>query len=131
MVIESMKLETAIKAWRDGTVAAVHVGVGQTFERGAPLVTLAPGVRESERCGGSKARLDTASEEFRLNWAHNRGLADTLKERQRAARRERPARDLERLTRQNKMFVRDRIELLLDPGTPFLELSTLAANTGL
>ncbi len=26
------------------------------------------------------------------------------------------------------MFVRDRIEMLLDPGTPFLELSTLAAN---
>src|SRR3981189_1565168 len=26
------------------------------------------------------------------------------------------------------MCVRDRIELLLDPGTPFLELSTLAAN---
>jgi hypothetical protein len=35
---------------------------------------------------------------------------------------------MERLKRQNKMFVRDRIELLLDPGTPFLELSTLAAN---
>ena len=49
--------------------------------------------------------------------------------RHRAVRRERPARDLERLSRQNKMFVRDRIELLLDPGTPFLELSTLAANT--
>ena len=42
MVIESMKLETAIKAWRDGVVAAVHVGVGQTFQRGAPLLTLAP-----------------------------------------------------------------------------------------
>ena len=42
MAIESMKLETAIKAWRDGVVAAVHVGVGQTFQRGAPLVTLAP-----------------------------------------------------------------------------------------
>ena len=26
------------------------------------------------------------------------------------------------------MFVRDRIEALLDPGTPFLELSTLAGN---
>src|SRR5580692_7376714 len=76
-----------------------------------------------------ESKIDTASEEFRLNWKHNRGLADTLKERQRAARRERPARDLERLARQNKMFVRDRIELLLDPGTPFLELSTLAANT--
>src|ERR1700742_3839367 len=76
-----------------------------------------------------ESKIDTASEEFRLNWKHNRGLADMLKERQRAARRERPARDLERLARQNKMFVRDRIELLLDPGTPFLELSTLAANT--
>jgi 3-methylcrotonyl-CoA carboxylase alpha subunit len=41
LVIESMKLETAIKAWRDGTVASVHVAVGKTFERGAPLVTLA------------------------------------------------------------------------------------------
>lgn len=42
LVIESMKLETAIKAWRDGDVAAVHVAVGQAFQRGAPLVTLAP-----------------------------------------------------------------------------------------
>ena len=42
MVIESMKLETAIKAWREGVVAAVHVGVGQTFQRSAPLLSLAP-----------------------------------------------------------------------------------------
>jgi len=42
LVIESMKLETAIKAWREGAVAAVHVGVGQAFQRGAPLLTLAP-----------------------------------------------------------------------------------------
>jgi biotin carboxyl carrier protein len=42
LVIESMKLETAIKAWRDGSVAEVHVAAGQTFERGAPLVTMAP-----------------------------------------------------------------------------------------
>jgi biotin carboxyl carrier protein len=42
MVIESMKLETAIKAWRDGAVAAVHVGVGQAFQRGAPLLSLVP-----------------------------------------------------------------------------------------
>src|SRR6516164_4631997 len=76
-----------------------------------------------------ESKIDTSSDEFRLNWKHNRGLAETLKERHRAVRRERPARDLERLSRQNKLFVRDRIELLLDPGTPFLELSTLAANT--
>jgi 3-methylcrotonyl-CoA carboxylase alpha subunit len=40
VIIESMKLETAIKAWRAGVVAAVHVAVGQSFERGADLVTL-------------------------------------------------------------------------------------------
>jgi acetyl/propionyl-CoA carboxylase alpha subunit len=39
MVIESMKLETAIKAWRDGTVETVHVAEGRTFERSAALVT--------------------------------------------------------------------------------------------
>lgn len=42
LVIESMKLETAIKASRDGTVETVHVAAGQTFERGAALVTLTP-----------------------------------------------------------------------------------------
>jgi biotin carboxyl carrier protein len=40
MVIESMKLETTIRAWRDGEVEAVHVRPGQSFDRGAPLVTL-------------------------------------------------------------------------------------------
>ncbi len=72
--------------------------------------------------------LDTRSDEFRANHAHNAGLAAELRQRQQAARTDRPARDLQRLARQGKLFVRDRIEALLDPGTPFLELSTLAAN---
>jgi 3-methylcrotonyl-CoA carboxylase beta subunit len=71
---------------------------------------------------------DTRAQEFRTNDVHNRRLAAELKERQQAARCARPERDLERLRRQNKMFVRDRIQALLDPGTPFLELSTLAGN---
>ena len=75
-----------------------------------------------------ETRIHVGSDEFRGNHAHNRALAAELKERQQATRRTRPARDLERLARQNKMFVRDRVELLLDPGTPFLELSTLAGN---
>ena len=41
LVIESMKLETSIKASRDGQVEAMHVAVGQSFDRSAPLVTLA------------------------------------------------------------------------------------------
>jgi len=42
IVIESMKLETAVKAPRDGTVEAVRFAVGQSFERDAVLVTLVP-----------------------------------------------------------------------------------------
>lgn len=72
--------------------------------------------------------VDVRSEDYRLNELHNRRLAKELEERQQAARFARPVRDLERLKRQNKLFVRDRIEALLDPDTPFLELSTLAAN---
>jgi len=40
LVMESMKLETTISAWRDGTVEAIHVAAGQTFERDAVLVSL-------------------------------------------------------------------------------------------
>jgi acetyl/propionyl-CoA carboxylase alpha subunit len=41
VIIESMKLEVAIKAERAGTVQSIHVDVGKTFEKGAVLVTLA------------------------------------------------------------------------------------------
>ena len=72
--------------------------------------------------------IDTSSPEFQANALHNRNLAAQLREKHRKARFERPQRDLERLARQNKLSVRERIEALLDPGTPFFELSTLAAN---
>lgn len=42
MVIESMKLETAIRAPRDGVVEILHVRLGEGFDRDAPLITLAP-----------------------------------------------------------------------------------------
>lgn len=43
LVIESMKMETTISATCAGIVQALHVGLGQTFERDAPLVTLERG----------------------------------------------------------------------------------------
>src|ERR1700730_13101840 len=64
--------------------------------------------------------IDTRDDDYRANDLHNRRLASELKERQKVARHVRPERDRERLRRQNKMFVRDRIEALLDPGTPVL-----------
>ncbi|MBX9589825.1 MAG: methylcrotonoyl-CoA carboxylase [Hyphomonadaceae bacterium] len=75
-----------------------------------------------------ESRLNTRSEEFCSRAQHNRRLAADLKELQRRTRDERPQRDVDRLRRQSKKPVRERIALLLDPGTPFLELSTLAAN---
>lgn len=40
MVIESMKMETVIRAPRDGVVETVHVAIGDSFDRDAVLVTL-------------------------------------------------------------------------------------------
>lgn len=42
LVIESMKMETTFAAPRDGVVQTVHVGAGETFDKGAALVTLEP-----------------------------------------------------------------------------------------
>src|SRR5688572_2346153 len=75
-----------------------------------------------------ESSLNTSSAEFRANREHNEKIAAELREKQRKAREDRPERDIERLRKQNKLLVRERLEQLLDPGTPFLELSSLAAN---
>ncbi len=75
-----------------------------------------------------ESAINPSAPEFRRRYAHNKALAAELHARQQAARQQRPARDLERLAAQGKLLPRQRLEQLLDPGTPFLELSTLAAN---
>jgi len=75
-----------------------------------------------------QSSIDVQSTEFRTHDRYNRKLVKKLRDDQHKARYIRPDRDIDRLRRQNKLLVRERIELLLDPGTPFLELSTLAAN---
>ncbi len=75
-----------------------------------------------------KSAIRTSDEEFRLRYAANKALALSLHENQRIARHERPLRDLQRLAGHGKLLPRQRLEKLLDPGTPFLELSTLAGN---
>ncbi len=72
--------------------------------------------------------LNTQSEDFRANYAHNLKNAEKFREKQHAARFDRAQRDLDRLAKQDKMTVRERLKRLLDPGTPFLELSSLAAG---
>ncbi|MFZ2468008.1 MAG: carboxyl transferase domain-containing protein [Parvibaculum sedimenti] len=75
-----------------------------------------------------ESKLNTGSPEFQANAEHNRRLAEEFREKQDKVRHARPQRDIDRLLQQNKLLVRERLNLLLDPGTPFLELSSLAAN---
>ena len=74
------------------------------------------------------SHVDVHSEAYRRNHAEMTRRVQQLRELTHKVRYERPERDIERLKRQNKLTVRERLDLLLDPGTPFLELSTLAAN---
>ncbi len=64
---------------------------------------------------------------FRTNDEVNRRLAAELRGRIEEARRGGGEKAQERQREQSKLFVRDRIDRLLDPGAPFLELSPLAA----
>jgi acetyl-CoA carboxylase carboxyltransferase component len=75
-----------------------------------------------------ESHLDTSSPEFQSNAAHHRTLADDLRARLAAVRLGGGADAVARHKSRGKLFVRERIERLLDPGTPFLELSPLAAN---
>jgi 3-methylcrotonyl-CoA carboxylase beta subunit len=74
------------------------------------------------------SHIDTHSPTFKGYREHNRRLLEGFHRKQDAARHQRPQRDIDRLRRQDKLLVRERLELLLDPGTPFLEFSSLAAN---
>ncbi len=75
-----------------------------------------------------RSKLNTGSTEFRQNFAANLARVAEFRARQEEARHVRPARDVARLHKQGKLLPRERLERLLDPGTPFLELSSLAAN---
>ena len=75
----------------------------------------------------SKSRIDPQSPQFQQNAAHNRALTGELRERLAQARSGGGELAQKRHAEQGKLFVRDRIDRLLDPGSPFLELSPLAA----
>jgi acetyl-CoA carboxylase carboxyltransferase component len=78
-----------------------------------------------------RSRLDPASPEARANHDAMTALVAELRERQaRLAGRGAGGddRSIARHRERGKLPVRERIDLLLDPGSPFLELSPLAAN---
>ena len=72
-------------------------------------------------------QIDPQSERFRTNQSRLTALVAELKERTALVRRGGGERYLQRQREQGKLPVRERIDKLLDSGSPFLELSPLAA----
>ncbi|HEY6815013.1 MAG TPA: carboxyl transferase domain-containing protein [Croceibacterium sp.] len=74
------------------------------------------------------SKLDLASPEARARSAHNRALAEELRTRVAQAALGGPEASRERHTARGKLLPRERVERLLDPGAPFLEIGQLVAN---
>lgn len=75
-----------------------------------------------------RSQLQPASKDARANAAHHEGLAAELRERLAIVRQGGGEKYQKRHRERGKLFVRDRIDELLDDESPFLELSPLAAN---
>ncbi|HYR69321.1 MAG TPA: carboxyl transferase domain-containing protein, partial [Candidatus Dormibacteraeota bacterium] len=75
-----------------------------------------------------KSHLKPQSPEFQANRKHHQALASDLRQRLEAVRRGGSGQAVELHRSRGKLLARERIERLLDPDTPFLELSALAAG---
>jgi 3-methylcrotonyl-CoA carboxylase beta subunit len=71
--------------------------------------------------------IDTNSDAFTKNAAYNRALAEQLRARTAEIALGGPEESRARHTKRGKLLPRERVERLLDPGAPFLEIGALAA----
>src|SRR5215213_5186550 len=89
-------------------------------------------VRDSDcrraRVAKLASSVDTQGAEFRANAAQMRALTAELERKRAEAALGGPPRSRERHVSRGKLLPRERVLRLIDPGTPFLELSPLAAN---
>ena len=74
-----------------------------------------------------RSRIDPASAEFKANADHHRKLAQLLRDRLAQVRKGGPESAIATQRKRGKLLPRERIDKLIDPGSPFLELSPLAA----
>jgi len=74
-----------------------------------------------------ESKIVTDGEEFRARAAHNRALAEKLRADVARAALGGNEKSRERHVSRGKLLPRDRVERLLDPGSPLLEIGQLAA----
>lgn len=74
-----------------------------------------------------ETKVDTHSPEFKENYQYHQNLVAEYKERLSEVQKGGPEKYRELHKARKKLLVRERLEKLFDPNTPFLELSPLAA----
>ncbi|TWJ08897.1 carboxyl transferase domain-containing protein [Altererythrobacter ishigakiensis] len=74
------------------------------------------------------SKLDREAPDAKARFDHNKALADDLRASVAEAAPGGPERSRERHVSRGKLLPRERVERLLDPGSPFLEIGQLAAN---
>ncbi len=75
-----------------------------------------------------ETRIDTGTEEYQQNFEKMTSLVADLKAALKQARDERSDKARQRVAEVGKLPVRERLDLLLDRNTPFLEIGSLAAK---
>ncbi len=75
-----------------------------------------------------QSQINPASATFKSNMAHNLEQVRLLRERLQHVQEGGGARAVALHRQRGKLLARERIDTLLDPGAPFLELSALAAH---
>ena len=74
-----------------------------------------------------KSKIITTSDSFSENAAHMREVVEDLRQKIEAISQGGPERARDKHLSRGKLLPRDRVQRLLDPGSPFLEFSQLAA----
>ena len=74
-----------------------------------------------------ESKIVPDDEQFRARERHNRALAEKLRADVAEAAKGGPEKHRKRHIERGKLLPRDRVERLLDPGSPFLEIGQLAA----
>lgn len=72
--------------------------------------------------------ISTQSDDYRANFEHNKTLLNELRTRLEKTREGGGPDAIKKHKSRGKLMARERIDRVLDPGSPFLELSTLAAD---
>ncbi len=75
-----------------------------------------------------KSQISLYSDDYKMNYAHNKDLCSRLIDLQNAIRMGGGEKARERHQSQSKMLVRERIKNICDAGSPFLEVGMLAAH---